>query len=83
MAQLRRVFGFLVLIGSTSVFAQSRFQIEEATIDDIHDAIQRGETTCAQVVQAYVGCLRHSLLIGRAQVLEIVGETAGFQARYT
>ena len=54
MAQLRRVFGFLVLIGSTSVFAQSRFQIEEATIDDIHDAIQRGETTCAQVVQAYV-----------------------------
>ena len=54
MAQLTRVFGLVVLVGSTSVFAQTRFQIEEATIDDIHDAIQKGETTCVQVVQSYV-----------------------------
>jgi amidase len=30
------------------------FQIEEATIDSIHAAIQSGQTTCGQVVQAYI-----------------------------
>jgi len=33
---------------------QSEFQIEEATIDGIHAAIQAGQTTCRAVVQAYV-----------------------------
>lgn len=31
-----------------------RFQVEEATIGDVHDAIQKGRTTCQGVVQAYV-----------------------------
>lgn len=30
------------------------FQIEEATIDDVHAAIRQGRTTCRDVVQAYV-----------------------------
>ncbi len=30
------------------------FQVEEATIDDLHRAIQDGRTTCAAVVRAYV-----------------------------
>jgi amidase len=30
------------------------FQIEEATIHDIHTAIQKGQTTCVQVVKAYL-----------------------------
>ena len=30
------------------------FQVEEATIDDLHRAIQDGRTTCTAVVRAYV-----------------------------
>src|SRR6185436_15885904 len=32
----------------------ARFEILEATIADVHRAIQQGQTTCRQVVQAYV-----------------------------
>jgi len=32
----------------------SRFHVEEATIADVHRAIQQGETTCRAVVQSYV-----------------------------
>ena len=31
-----------------------RFQIEEATIDEVHRAIQLGRTTCTDVIRAYV-----------------------------
>ncbi len=40
------LFGSVLTIGSLPAFAQSRFQVEEATIDDIHEAIQQGRTTC-------------------------------------
>ena len=30
------------------------FQVEEATIADVHRAIQQGETTCQKIVQAYI-----------------------------
>ncbi len=46
--------GGVLTIGSLPVFAQGEFHVEEATIDDIHEAIQRGETTCVQVVRSYV-----------------------------
>lgn len=36
------------------------FQIEEATIDDVHAAIRQGRTTCRDVVQAYVQRARFS-----------------------
>src|SRR5690349_22758812 len=32
----------------------SGFHVEEATIADIHRAIQSGDTTCQQVIQAFV-----------------------------
>src|SRR4029079_12479615 len=34
--------------------ASSRFHVEEATIADVHRAIQQGETTCRAVVESYV-----------------------------
>ncbi|MEE8129910.1 MAG: amidase family protein, partial [Vicinamibacterales bacterium] len=48
------LLGSVLTIGSLPAFAQSRFQVEEATIDDIQEAIQQGRTTCVEVVQAYV-----------------------------
>ena len=44
----------LMIAVSATALAQDRFQVEEATIDDVHHAIQRGETTCVDVVQSYV-----------------------------
>jgi amidase len=41
-------------LGTGSALAQRPFPIEEATIDGIHDAIRRGDTTCVEVVQAYL-----------------------------
>lgn len=34
--------------------AGKTFQIEEASIEDLHRAIQKRQTTCQQIVQAYV-----------------------------
>ncbi len=39
---------------SATVALAQGFQIEEATIGDIQRAIRQGETTCVQVVEAYV-----------------------------
>ncbi len=41
-------------MGTAAASAQSAFQIEEATIGGIQRAIRQGETTCVQVVEAYV-----------------------------
>lgn len=35
-------------------YAKSDFQVEEATIESIQTAIKTGQTTCQQVVQAYI-----------------------------
>src|SRR5580698_10455560 len=43
--------GVLVAGLSAPAFA---FQVEEASIEGIQTAIQNGETTCQQVVQAYI-----------------------------
>ncbi len=48
------LLGSVLALGSLTAFAQGRFQVEEATIDDIQEAIQAGRTTCVEVVQAYV-----------------------------
>ena len=48
------LLGSVLSLGLFPAFAQSRFQVEEATIDDIQEAIQQGITTCVEVVQAYV-----------------------------
>src|SRR5688572_33279235 len=45
----------IVLLAAGISSAQSKgFQIEEATIADIHNAIKSGQTTCRAVVQAYI-----------------------------
>ena len=46
--------GCALVVASIPAVAQDRFQVEEATIDDIQEAIQQGTTTCVEVVQAYV-----------------------------
>jgi Asp-tRNA(Asn)/Glu-tRNA(Gln) amidotransferase A subunit family amidase len=39
---------------SSAPAAAGKFQLEEATIDDIHTAIKEGQITCKGVVQAYI-----------------------------
>lgn len=37
-----------------AVSARAEFQLQEATIDDLHNAIRAGEITCKQVVEGYI-----------------------------
>ena len=49
----------VVLAGAfCALQAQAQFQLQEATIDSIHKAIQSGETTCKQVIEGYVARAR-------------------------
>ena len=41
-------------LAQTQTAAAKSFQLEESTIEDIHKAIQSGETTCAKIVEGYV-----------------------------
>ena len=60
---------FVVLaIAFCTLEARAQFQLQEATIDSIHRAIQTGETTCKQVIEAYVA---------RARVLQRCMHDAG------
>jgi amidase len=46
-----------LLIGLTPGLAQSQtgaFHVEEATIGELQNAIQKGQVTCTQIVQAYI-----------------------------
>lgn len=45
---------FVLLISSQLVTASAPFQIEEASIDDLHAAIKKGKTTCVDVVRSYI-----------------------------
>jgi amidase len=56
----RDIYGCLMLLVVTTLFnagslraRQSKFHIEEASIEDIQKAIRSGQITCEQVVQAY------------------------------
>ena len=44
----------LAAVPSARQQGRAPFQVEEATIASIHAAIQSGQTTCRQVVQAYI-----------------------------
>ena len=55
------LFTGALVVSATAAFApalawaqQGQFQVEEASITDIHNAIRAGQTTCQQVVQAYL-----------------------------
>ena len=52
VAALASIFGFGAL-APTVTAAAGKFHLEEATIEDIHDAIKSGEITCKGLVQAY------------------------------
>ena len=54
MVALSMGLGCAWAMGTAAASAQSAFRIEEATIGDIQRAIRQGETTCVQVVEAYV-----------------------------
>jgi Asp-tRNA(Asn)/Glu-tRNA(Gln) amidotransferase A subunit family amidase len=45
---------FAGFVPGLGVAAEKAFQLEEATIQDIQTAIQKGQTTCSKVVQAYL-----------------------------
>ena len=46
---------FVVLAAAfCALEASAQFQLQEVTIDGIHSAIRSGETTCKQVIEAYV-----------------------------
>jgi Asp-tRNA(Asn)/Glu-tRNA(Gln) amidotransferase A subunit family amidase len=58
---LLRTIGTLLLAGAMIAMTPDRatpqerpFSIEEASIADLHRAIQSGQTTCRQIVQAYI-----------------------------
>jgi len=59
---IRRHVSLAMLIAGLAVLAflpsraeaQGRFQIEEVTIADMHNAIKSGQTTCKAIVQAYI-----------------------------
>jgi amidase len=52
---LLATFALITTYGGTTASAQiSHFEVEEATISDVHEAIQEGRTTCRQVVQSYI-----------------------------
>ncbi|HZF31584.1 MAG TPA: amidase family protein [Gammaproteobacteria bacterium] len=49
----------VVLAGAfCALQAQAQFQLQEASIDSIHKAIQSGATTCKQVIEGYVARAR-------------------------
>lgn len=47
-----------LLLAPATVLAQRPFQVEEATIPGLHAAIGAGQTTCQQVVEAYIARAR-------------------------
>ena len=52
MAMIVMMISFSVMSGLA--FGQTQFKLEEATIEDIHRAIQEGRITCQGLVQAYI-----------------------------
>ena len=44
----------ILSISSYTLVDKKSFQIEESSIDELHTAIQKGKTTCVDVVQAYL-----------------------------
>ena len=51
--EMRTVMFGRLLDAEPALEAQAQFQLQEATIDSVHKAIQSGETTCKQVIEGY------------------------------
>src|SRR5690349_18991881 len=54
---LKKILAAL-LAGASMTASAAGFHIEEASISDIHAAIQKGEVTCKQVVEQYIARAR-------------------------
>lgn len=54
---LKKILAVL-LAGASMTASAAGFHVEEATISDIHAAIQKGEITCKQIVQEYIARAR-------------------------
>jgi amidase len=52
------LFAATLVASEVTAQAVQPFQLEEASIEDIHRAIRAGETTCAQIVQGFVARAR-------------------------
>ena len=50
----RVAFSLLILASGTGQLAAQGFEVEEATIADVHAAFMSGELTCVGLVQSYL-----------------------------
>ena len=58
LRQLVLAVSFIFLIPPLASAQAANFQIEEATIEDIQAAIQRGEITSMRVVKLYLNLIK-------------------------
>lgn len=89
---VRTAVNALVVLAAASCVLEARaqFQLQEATIDSIHRAIQSGETTCKQVIEAYVarakvynGTCTMPVTADGARIAEVFGAVrAGSRVKY-
>jgi Asp-tRNA(Asn)/Glu-tRNA(Gln) amidotransferase A subunit family amidase len=54
MSMRNGIRAFAVLATAFCSLARADFQLQEATIDDIHEAIRSGEMSCKQIIEAYI-----------------------------
>ena len=54
LAAMTAVATLLALVPALAFSQAQKFHVEEATIEDLHRAIQQGQTTCKEVVQTYI-----------------------------
>jgi len=54
MSMRNGIRAFAVLATAFCSLARADFQLQEATIDDIHAAIRSGEMSCKQIIEAYL-----------------------------
>src|SRR5262245_31914042 len=91
MSMRTGIRAFAVLATAFCSLARADFQLQEATIDDIHKAIRSGEMSCKQIVEAYiaraktynVGACAKLVTADGAKVPKLFGATrAGTPVKY-
>src|SRR5215471_3592975 len=85
MSMRTGIRAFAVLATAFCSLARADFQLQEATIDDIHKAITSGEMSCKQIVEAYiaraetynVGACTKLVTADSAKVPKLIGAMRG------
>lgn len=49
-----RSITFALVVSLPTLVAAQRFEVEEATIEELHAALRSGTTTCTQIIEAYI-----------------------------